>query len=166
MANYRIGEATRREEDLRILRGRGRYVDDFKMHNMVRGHVLRSPYAHAEIKSIDVSQAQAAPGVLLVLTGRDYLERGLGTLLPMQASKMADGSDGFVTPQPLLATDRVRFVGEAVAFVVAETHAQAQDAAELIVVDYERLPSVIRTEDAVSPNSISIWEKNSNNEKK
>ena len=69
MANYKIGKATKREEDLRILRGRGRYVDDFKLYNMARGHVLRSPYAHAEIKSIDVSVAKASPGVLLVLTG-------------------------------------------------------------------------------------------------
>ena len=164
MANYKIGKATKREEDLRILRGRGRYVDDFKLYNMARGHVLRSPYAHAEIKSIDVSVAKASPGVLLVLTGDDYLRRGLGTLLPMLATKMSDGSDGFVTPQPLLATDRVRFVGEAVAFIVAETHAQAQDAAELINVDYSPLPSVIRTEDASSPDSVTLWKGSPNNE--
>ena len=164
MANYKIGKATKREEDLRILRGRGRYVDDFKLYNMARGHVLRSPYAHAEIKSIDVSVAKASPGVLLVLTGDDYLRRGLGTLLPMLATKMSDGSDGFVTPQPLLATDRVRFVGEAVAFIVAETHAQAQDAAELINVEYSPLPSVIRTEDASSPDSVTLWEGSPNNE--
>jgi len=164
MANYKIGEATQREEDLRILKGRGRYVDDFKLYNMARGYVLRSPHAHADIKSIDVSKAEAAPGVLLILTGKDYLDRGLGTLVPMQPSKMSDGSDGFVTPQPLLATDRVRFVGEAVAFVVAETLLQAQDAAELIEVDYAPLPSVIRTEEAGLPDSLAIWEGSPNNE--
>ena len=89
MANYKIGEATQREEDLRILKGRGRYVDDFKLYNMARGYVLRSPHAHADIKSIDVSKTEAAPGVLLVLTGKDYLDRGLGTLVPMQPSKMS-----------------------------------------------------------------------------
>ena len=137
MNMMRIGDPIQREEDLRLLTGRGRYLDDVNLLNQARAHVLRSPVAHADIRSIDTTAAKAAPGVLAVLTGDDLAERGLGAIKPAFAGKRSDGSPGFETPQPLLAQGRVRFAGEAVAFIVAETVAQAKDAAELIEVDYE-----------------------------
>ncbi len=164
MNMMRIGDPVQREEDLRLLTGRGRYLDDVNILNQARAHVLRSPFAHADIRSIDVSAAQQAPGVLAVLTGDDLKERGLGPLKPNAAGKRSDGSPGFATPQPLLAQGRVRYVGEAVAFVVAETVAQAKDAAELIEVDYDPLPSVNTVDDALAPGATAIWADNPTNE--
>ena len=132
MGLYGIGQAVLREEDPRLLKGKGRYADDFAPAGLARGVVLRSPYAHAVIKSINAAAARAAPGVLAVLTGEDLKQRGLGAQRPLQPRKRSDGSPAHVTPQPLLADDRVRFVGQPVAFVVAENLAQARDAAELI----------------------------------
>ena len=164
MNMMRIGDPVQREEDLRLLTGRGRYLDDVNLLNQARAHVLRSPFAHADIRSIDTTAAKAAPGVLAVLTGDDLAERGLGAIKPAFAGKRSDGSPGFETPQPLLAQGRVRFAGEAVAFIVAETVAQAKDAAELIEVDYDMLPVVISVDDALAPGATAIWEENPTNE--
>ena len=164
MNMMRIGDPIVREEDLRLLTGRGRYLDDVNLLNQARAHVLRSPFAHADIHSIDTTAAKAAPGVLAVLTGDDLAERGLGAIKPAFAGKRSDGSPGFETPQPLLAQGRVRFVGEAVVFVVAETVAQAKDAAELIEVDYDMLPVVISVDDALAPGAPAIWADNPTNE--
>ena len=164
MNMMRIGDPIQREEDLRLLTGRGRYLDDVNLLNQARAHVLRSPVAHADIRSIDTTAAKAAPGVLAVLTGDDLAERGLGAIKPAFAGKRSDGSPGFETPQPLLAQGRVRFAGEAVAFIVAETVAQAKDAAELIEVDYDMLPVVISVDDALAPGATAIWEDNPGNE--
>ncbi len=164
MGLYGIGQAVRREEDPRLLKGKGRYVDDFRLPGEVRGFILRSPHAHARITSIDVAAARSAPGVLAVLTGEDVKQRGLGTLRPTMPRKKADGSPAFVTPQPLLAQERVRYVGEPVAFVIAETVNQAKDAAELIEVDYDPLPAVVSAEAALAPGAPAIWEANPGNE--
>jgi carbon-monoxide dehydrogenase large subunit len=164
MDGYRIGNPIPREEDLRLLRGRGRYADDVNAPRQARAYVLRSPHAHADIVSIDASAARAAPGVLSVLTGDDLEKRGLGTLRPAMAGKRSDGSPGFVCVQPLLAQGRVRFVGEPVAFVVAETVNQAKDAAELIEVEYATLPAVISVDDALAPGAPAIWADNPGNE--
>ena len=138
-----IGEAVRREEDPRLLTGRGRYVDDVRAAGEARGYVLRSPHAHAAIAAIDTAAALAMPGVLAVLTGADLSRRGLGTLAPAVPRRRHDGRPAFVCPQPLLAFDRVRYVGEPVAFIVAETLNRAKDAAERIVVAYRPLPAVV-----------------------
>lgn len=130
MGLYGIGQAVRREEDPRLLKGKGRYVEDFAVPGEARGFFLRSPHAHARITSIDAAAARSAPGVLAVLTGEDVKKRGLGTLKPTMPRKKADGSPAFVTPQPMLAQERVRYVGEPVAFIIAETVNQAKDAAE------------------------------------
>src|ERR1700731_5048922 len=143
MSVQRVGERVRREEDRRLLTGRGRYVDDVAAPGAARGHVVRSPHAHARITALDVAAAIAMPGVLAVLTGADLRRRGLGTLRPLVPRRRRDGTPAFVCPQPLLAQDRVRYVGDPVAFVVAETVSQAKDAAELIEVDYEPLPAVV-----------------------
>ena len=164
MGLYGIGQAVPREEDPRLLKGKGRYVDDFSLPGEARGVVLRSPHAHARIVSIDVKAARAAPGVLSVLTGDDVRARGLGTLRPVIPRKKGDGSPAFVTPQPLLAQERVRYVGEAVAFVIAETCNQAKDAAELIEVEYQTLPAVVTPEASLAPGAPAIWENNPGNE--
>jgi carbon-monoxide dehydrogenase large subunit len=164
MSVQRVGQRVRREEDLRLLTGRGRYVDDVAPPDAVRGYVLRSPHAHARILGIEVGPAVAAPGMLAVLTGADLRRRGLGTLRPGVPRRHRDGSPAFVCPQPLLAQDRVRYVGDPVAFVVAHTLDQAKDAAELIAVEYEPLPAVISAEAALIPGAPAVWDDNPGNE--
>src|SRR6266481_3176268 len=133
MGEFALGQAAPRFEDPRLLRGGGRYVDDMVLPRMAFGHVLRSPHAHARIRRIDVSRAKAAPGVLAVLTGADWQAAGWGDLPVPGGLKRRDGSV-FRPPYPALVKDRVRWVGDYVAFVVAETYTQALDAAELIEV--------------------------------
>ena len=146
MGDFSIGQSVSRFEDPRLLRGGGRYVDDVALPNMAYGFVLRSPHAHARIRSIDTRAAEAAPGVLAVLTGKYWLASGFGADLPRGSGlKKRDGAPMFVPPYPALVTDRVKRVGDYVAFVVAETRNQAMDAAELIEIDYEPLPSVTST---------------------
>ncbi|MGE5272034.1 MAG: xanthine dehydrogenase family protein molybdopterin-binding subunit [Thiohalocapsa sp.] len=169
MSVQRVGERVRREEDRRLLTGRGRYVDDVQAigphgEPPARGYVLRSPHAHARIAAIDSAAAAAAPGVLAVLTGADLRRRGLGTLRPLVPRRKKNGSPAYVCPQPLLAQERVRYVGDPVAFVVAETVAQAKDAAELIAVDYELLPAVVAAERALQPGAPAVWDDNPGNE--
>src|SRR5260370_40033735 len=110
MSVQRVGERVRREEDLRLLTGRGRYVDDVPALGAVRGHVLRSPHAHARIGAIDARRASIAPGVLAVLTAADLRRRGLGTLRPGVPPWRRDGPPAFACPQPLPPHDRVRYV--------------------------------------------------------
>jgi aerobic carbon-monoxide dehydrogenase large subunit len=159
-----IGEPVRREEDLRLLKGRGRYVDDVRETNEARGYVLRSPHAHARVAALDVQRAVNAPGVLAVLTGEELRKRSLGTLMPGVRRKRRNGSPAFVCPQPLLAQGRVRYVGDPVAFIVAENLNQAKDAAELIEIEYEPLPAVISAETALAPGAPSVWDQNPGNE--
>ena len=141
MGEFAIGQGVARFEDPRLLRGGGRYVDDIVLPRMAFGYVLRSPHAHAKIRAIDTARATAAPGVLLVLTGADWKRSGWGDLPVPGGQKRRDGSPMYRSPYPALAQDHVRWVGDYVAFVVAETYAQAADAAELIEVDYEALPA-------------------------
>src|SRR5689334_22385046 len=143
MDGFTVAKAVPRTEDPRLLRGGGRYIDDIQLPNMVYGYLLRSPHAHAKIRHVDVKKARSAPGVLDIITGADYAAAGLGTM-PYIANPMP-GFDPKAMVQAVhrpLATDKVRHVGDGVAYVVAETRAQAKDAAELIEVDYEPLPSV------------------------
>jgi carbon-monoxide dehydrogenase large subunit len=164
MSVQRIGEPVRREEDLRLLRGRGRYVDDVREPNEARGYVLRSPHAHARIAVVDIAAAVKAPGILAVLTGEELRRRGLGTLMPAVRRRRRNGAPAFACPQPLLARERVRYVGDPVAFIVAETLNQAKDAAELIEVEYQPLPAVTDAEAALAPDAPAIWEENPGNE--
>jgi aerobic carbon-monoxide dehydrogenase large subunit len=158
MGEFAVGQGVSRFEDPRLIRGGGRYTDDIKLPGLVHGVVLRSPHAHAKIKSIDTAAAKAAPGVLVVLTAKDVKAAGY-TDLPVPAGlKRRDGSPMYKPHYPILAEDRVRWVGDYVAFVVAETVAQAQDAAELIRVDYEELPAVTSTAEAPGPGAPRVWE--------
>ncbi|MGZ5805361.1 MAG: xanthine dehydrogenase family protein molybdopterin-binding subunit [Xanthobacteraceae bacterium] len=157
MGEYGIGQSVPREEDPYLVQGRGRYVDDVTLSGQLRGYVLRSPHAHARIRSIDTAAAKAMPGVQLILTGRDEAITALGHQRPMMPRKKGDGAPATVTPHYALARERVRFVGEPVAFVVADTLNDAKDAAEAISVDYEMLPAVVGIEEAVKPNATVLW---------
>jgi aerobic carbon-monoxide dehydrogenase large subunit len=159
MGEFAIGQPVSRFEDPRLLRGGGRYVDDIVLPRMAFGYVLRSPHAHARIRAIDVAKAKAAPGVLAVLTGADWHASGFGDLpVPGGGFKRRNGAPLFRPPYPALVKDRVRWVGDYVAFVVAETYRQAQDAAELIEVDYEPLPAIVSTADAPTPGAPRVWD--------
>jgi aerobic carbon-monoxide dehydrogenase large subunit len=158
MGDFALGQPVPRFEDPRLLRGGGRYVDDMVLPRMVLGHVLRSPHAHARIRSIDTSAAKAAPGVLAVLTGADWEASGWRDLPTAAGNKRRDGSPAYRPLYPALVKDRVRWVGDYVAFVAAETRHQAADAAELIEVEYEPLPAVVSTEDAVNPDAPRVWD--------
>ena len=158
MGEFAIGQAVPRFEDPRLLRGGGNYVDDMVLPGMAFGHVLRSPHAHAKIRSIDVTKAKAAPGVLAVLTGADWIASGWGDLPVPGGHKRRDGSPNYRPRYPALVKDRVRWVGDYVAFVVAETKHQAADAAELIEVEYETLPAIVATGAAAKPGAPLVWE--------
>jgi aerobic carbon-monoxide dehydrogenase large subunit len=164
MGLYGIGQPVPREEDPRLLRGGGRYVDDVTLPHEARAYVLRSPHAAARIKAIDAGKARQSPGVLCVLTATELKKRGLGALAPVLPRKKRDGSPAFVSPQPLLAGERVRYVGDPVAFVVAETLNQAKDAAELIEVEYAPLPCVVTAEEALAPGAPAVHGENPGNE--
>ena len=152
-----------RFEDPRLVRGEGRYVGDMTFPGTVPGYVLRSPHAHARIKSIDVSKAKTAPGVLAVLTGEDWDKSGFGDLPVPSGPKRRDGSPLYRPRYRALARDRVRWVGDYVAFIVAETVNQAMDAAELVEVDYEPLPAIVSTADAIKPGAPLVWDDCPNN---
>ena len=131
-----VGQPVLRHEDPTLLRGEGRYTGDIVLPNQAYGYVLRSPHSHAQIKSIDTSAAQAAPGVLTVLTGNDYRAENLGKLpLVVPPIPNFDVETVHHPTRLAMACEEVKFVGEEVAFVVAETLAQAKDAAELINID-------------------------------
>jgi aerobic carbon-monoxide dehydrogenase large subunit len=152
MAKFGIGQSVRRVEDPRLLTGGGRYTDDTKLTGpAARAYVLRSPHAHADIKGIDTSAAQKAPGVLLVLTGEDVKKAGFGDLPCLVPIENRDGTQRGETPRPMLAQGRVRHVGDPVALVVAETLEQAKDASELIEVDYAARPHTVGTFESAQP---------------
>jgi aerobic carbon-monoxide dehydrogenase large subunit len=158
MGEFGVGQPVPREEDPYLLRGAGRYVDDVQVVGQTRAYVLRSPHGHAGIVRIDATNAKALPGVLLVLTGNDPEVLRLGTLRPHTPRKRRDGTPAFTSSQPFLARERVRYVGEPMAFVVAETLEQAKDAAEAIVVEYDALSAVSSTADAIAPHARAVWE--------
>ena len=137
-----IGAAARRLEDERFLTGRGRYLDDLALPRQAWGSVVRSPHAHAALGAIDARAAAAMPGVLAVYTAADLAEAGIGAIPCVMAPKGTDGSAAALVPRPVLAAGRVRMVGDPVAFVVAESAAEALAAAEAVTVGYEPLPAV------------------------
>ena len=140
-----IGAPVRRKEDHRFITGAGRYTDDINQPGQTYAYFLRSPHAHATIRSIDASAALAMPGVLAVLTGADLAADGVGGLICGWMIHSKDGSPMKAGPHPALAQGKVRYVGDHVACIVAETYAQARDAAEAVKVDYGVLPAVVDT---------------------
>jgi carbon-monoxide dehydrogenase large subunit len=158
MAKFGIGQAVRRVEDQRFMTGHGRYIDDINLAGQAYGALVLSPHAHARIKRIDTAKAKAAPGVLAVLTGADALADKLGSLTAHLMPEDVGAPKGHRTFQPLLVAGRVRFAGDRVAYVVAETAAQARDAAELVEVEYETLPTVVDLDEAAKPGAPKVWE--------
>ncbi|MCS6853442.1 MAG: molybdopterin-dependent oxidoreductase, partial [Elioraea sp.] len=166
-SGFGVGSAVRRVEDDRLLRGRGRYADDLAPRDALFARFVRSPHAHAEIGGIDVSAALALPGVVAVVTGADLRRAGRGALPCLLSFPQADGTPARYPPRFALPHDRARFVGEAVAMVVAETAAQAADGVEAVAVDWRPLPPVIGLDQArempaihpeVPGNRVHLWE--------
>jgi carbon-monoxide dehydrogenase large subunit len=154
MADTGIGASVRRKEDFRFLTGRGTYTDDINRPNQTYALFLRSPHAHARIKSIDLTAAKKSPGVVAILTGADIAADKVGSLICGWTVKDKQGNPHKAPAHPPLAKDTVRYVGDQVAVVIADTIAQARDAAELIKVDYQVLPAVVdpaRTLDPGAP---------------
>jgi carbon-monoxide dehydrogenase large subunit len=160
MAEHGIGVAVKRKEDLRFLTGKGTYTDDLDRPNQTYAYILRSPHAHAKINSIDTSQAAKSPGVVAIFTGQDWDAGGLPCGWQVHNK---DGSPMAEPAHPPLCKDRVRHVGDQVAVVIAESLAQAKDAAETIVVDYEELPAVIDMQKAIADGSPLVWDEVPNN---
>ena len=158
MSKFGIGQAVRRVEDQRFTTGSGQFVADLALPRQCYGVAVLSPHAHAIIKRVDASAAKAAPGVLCVLTGADAETDKIGGIPPFFMPDSWGGPPGFPTTRPVLLADRVRCIGDRVAFVVAETEAQARDAAELVAVDYELLPALVDLEQAAQPAAPKIWE--------
>jgi len=153
-----IGDPVRRKEDLRFLTGNGHYTDDINRPGQLYAVFLRSPYAHAELKGVDTKKAKAAPGVVAVYTGADLTAAGIGTLPCGWGVKNKDGSPMAEPPHPVLATGRVRHVGDPVSVVIAETKAQAEEAAELIEIDYKELPAVPSAEAALKKGAPQLFD--------
>jgi carbon-monoxide dehydrogenase large subunit len=148
-----IGDAPRRREDQRFLTGLGSYLDDLEINGVVHAVILRSPHAHATIDRINTGPARAAPGVLAVLTSVDTGGDGLNPMRPTVEANAQTGEPFAFLPQPLLAEGKVRHVGEPVALIVADTRAQALDAAELLGIDYTVLPALTTAEAARAPDA-------------
>jgi aerobic carbon-monoxide dehydrogenase large subunit len=155
---FGIGQAVRRVEDQRFTTGAGQFVADFGLPRQCHGVAVLSPHAHAVIRRVDATRAKAAPGVLCVLTGADALTDKVGGIPPFFMPESWGGPTGFSTTRPVLLADRVRCIGDRVAFVVAETEAQARDAAELVDVDYEPLAALVDLEEAAKAGAPKIWE--------
>lgn len=165
MVKFGVGQSVKRVEDERLVTGGGKYADDFRLPGQAYMVIVRSPYAHAKITSIDAEDAKAAPGVIDVITGQELQDAGLGEVsnAAIAMIKQRDGSPGFKTTRHILATDRVRHAGNAIVAVIAETEMQARDAAELVMIDFEELPVIVDTEKAADPSSPVIWEENGSN---
>lgn len=153
-----IGASVRRKEDLRFLSGRGQYTDDINRPGQTHAHILRSPHAHAAIKAIDTAAARAMPGVLAIFTGADLAAENIGGIPCGWQIHNKDGSPMAEPMHPALAIGKVRHVGDQVAVVIAETRAQARDAAEAIIVDYDVLPAAATMDQALAGGAPQIHE--------
>ncbi|MFT4096253.1 MAG: xanthine dehydrogenase family protein molybdopterin-binding subunit [Rhodoblastus sp.] len=164
MTDQGIGAPVRRKEDFRFITGQGRYVDDINRPGQAHAYFLRSPHAHAKIKSIDLKDASAAPGVVAIFTGDDIAADKVGGLICGWAIFNKDGSPMRAGPHPALAQGKVRYVGDHVAVVIADTLAQARDASELINVDYEVLPAAADMIAARKPGAPTIHDEAPDNQ--
>ncbi len=160
---FGIGQSVLRTEDPRLLRGRGRFVDDVNIAHQAYTVFVRSPHGHADILSIETTAAADMPGVFAILTGADYAADGLGSITGASPLQKRDGSAMLRPPRPALTKDRARYVGQPVAMVIAQTLAEAKDAAEAVVVDYKALPVNVSIERA-NKGAPAIWEAAANNE--
>jgi aerobic carbon-monoxide dehydrogenase large subunit len=171
VTGFGIGQPIRRKEDLRLVTGNGRYTDDINLSGQAYAIMVRSPHAHARIRAINITPAMAVPGMLAVLTGRDLVADGLKPIphkvwSQHPAEIMLREHNGFKTfaaPHYALPSDKVRFVGEAVAMVIATTVAAAKDGAELVDIDYEPLPAVTDTLEAAHPDAPRLFKEAASN---
>ena len=161
---FGIGQSVLRVEDHRLVRGQGNFTDDIDLPDAARLQVVRSPHAHALIRSIKTDAAMASPGVLAVLTGAEFAAEGFGIPaidffgIEGGAFRNREGTDLFMPDNVLLANDRVRHVGEAIALVVAETDTMARDAAALVEIDFEPLPVVVDAVAALAQGAAKVWD--------
>lgn len=158
MTRTGIGKSVLRVEDERFLTGRGRYLDDIQFDGQALAHLVRSPYPHADIVSIDRTEAEKAPGVLAVITGADLAAEGIGAIPCSLRVQNRDGTWSDPPPRPLLAESTVRHVGEEVVLVVAETRDQARDASELVAIQYEPRPANVDPARALDAETPRVWE--------
>jgi len=157
-ASQWIGRPLRRLEDQKLLTGQGRFTDDVDLPRQAHAAFTRSPHAHAKIAAIDTAAALAAPGVLAVYSGADIVAAGLAPVPFTQLHKRPDGADMTVPPRHALTADVARFVGDAVAMVVAETRDQARDAAELVEIEWQPLPAVADLPTSASGKGPVVWQ--------
>ncbi|WP_022726721.1 xanthine dehydrogenase family protein molybdopterin-binding subunit [Fodinicurvata sediminis] len=158
MGQFGIGQGVRRLEDQRFLTGEGRYTDDIVVPRQCHAFFVRSPFAHAAINTIDIQEATNQPGVLGVYTAEDLTKAGVGDIPCLALMTGRDGQKVLTPPYPALARERVHHVGDTVALVVAETFEQAQEAAELVEVDYDPLPAVADLKAALEPDAPVVQE--------
>lgn len=151
-----IGAPMRRKEDYRFITGQGHYTDDLNRVGQVYAYFLRSPHAHARIKSINLETARRSPGVVAIFTGQDMAKDNVGSLICGWTVKDKKGNPHIAPPHMPLAVDAVRHVGDQVAVVMAESLEQAKNAAEAIIVDYEPLPAVVHALDALKPGAPQV----------
>lgn len=163
LQKYGVGQPVRRKEDDTLVRGKGRYTDDFNLPGQAYAVIVRSTHAHGLLRGLNTDAAKAMPGVLGVWTGKDLDAAGYGPFTCGLPLKNRDGSPLLQTNRQPLATDKVRFVGDPVAFVVAETLAQARDAAEAVELDIEPLPAVTDPEEATKPGAPQLYDHIPNN---
>jgi aerobic carbon-monoxide dehydrogenase large subunit len=163
LQKFGVGQPVRRKEDDTLVRGKGKYTDDFSLPGQVHAWIVRSSHAHGIIRGIDTAAAKAMPGVLGVWTGADLASADYGPYTCGLPLKSRDGSPLLQTNRPALVSDKVRFVGDPVAFVVAATLAQARDAGEAVVLDIDPLPSVTSAEEAVKPGAPQLYDHIPNN---
>ncbi len=157
MGRFGIGQSVRRTEDVRFITGHGRYTDDIDLPGQAHGVVLRSPHAHAVIRSIDLAAARGSRGVVAVFVGADLEADGIGHI-PIAVELETRVGRQIIPPRPALSGDRVRYVGDGVAFIVAETAVQAKDAAELIDIDYDPLDAAATLARASASGAPVLWE--------
>jgi carbon-monoxide dehydrogenase large subunit len=163
LQKYGVGQPIRRKEDDTLVRGKGKYTDDFNLPGQSYACMVRSSHAHGVIRGIDTAAAKAMPGVLGIWTGTDLAAAGYAPFTCGLPLKSRDGTPLLQTNRIPLVTDKVRYVGDAVAFVVAETLAQARDAAEAVVVDIDPLPAVTAPAEAVEPGAPQLYDHIPNN---
>jgi carbon-monoxide dehydrogenase large subunit len=163
LQKFGVGQPVRRKEDDTLVRGKGKYTDDFSLPGQVYAWIVRSSHAHGILRGIDTEAAKAMPGVLGVWTGADLASANYGPYTCGLPLKSRDGSPLLQTNRTALMTDKVRYVGDPVAFVVAETQAQARDAAEAVVLDIDPLPAVTGAEEAAGPGAPQLYDHIPNN---
>src|SRR6478735_4836200 len=163
LQKFGVGQPVRRKEDDTLVRGQGKYTDDFNLPGQAYAWMVRSTHAHGILRGIDTSAARTMPGVLGVWTGADLAASNYGPYTCGLPLKNRDGTPLLQTNRTALMTDKVRYVGDPVAFVVAETLAQARDAAEAVVVDIDPLPAVTEPEEAAKPGAPQLYDHIPNN---